>query len=75
MKNLTISIDQTTLEAGREYAKAHNTSLNAFIRNLLRQNVIKEETGNWTSEFFALADRGKGDSQGKQWKREDLYGG
>ncbi len=73
MKNVTISLDQATLDAGRDYAKAHNTSLNAFIRNLLRNSVIRENTSEWTEEFFKLADRGKGDSGGAHWKRDDLY--
>jgi len=40
MKNITISIDKDILEAGRKYAKKHNTSLNALIHKLLTQTVL-----------------------------------
>ena len=32
MKNITLSIEEDTLKAGRNYAKRHKISLNALIR-------------------------------------------
>ena len=72
MKNITISIDEEVLEAGRKYAKTHNTSLNALIRRLLKQTVVKQSSG-WLDECFELMDKQKTDSKGKRWKREELY--
>ena len=72
MKNITISIDEEVLEAGRKYAKMHNTSLNALIRRLLKQTVVKQSSG-WLDECFELMDKQKANSEGKRWKREELY--
>lgn len=73
MKNVTIAIDEQTLEAGRAYARAHHTSLNRMIRDLLRRTVLKESRATWADEFLKLAAEAGGDSRGRKWKREDLY--
>jgi hypothetical protein len=72
MKNVTLSIDEETLKAGRDYAKKHNMSLNALIRKLLKQSVVKSST-QWLTESFELMDKAKANSRGKTWKREDLH--
>jgi hypothetical protein len=72
MKNVTLSIDDETLKAGRDYAKKHNMSLNALIRKLLKQSVVKSST-QWLTESFELMDKAKANSRGKTWKREDLH--
>ena len=40
MKNITIALDESIINAGREYAKKQNTSLNGLIRTLLEQRVM-----------------------------------
>jgi len=72
MKNITLSIDEDTLKAGREYAKKHHISLNALIRRLLKQ-TIKKESGKWIEESFRLMDEATANSEGKKWTRGDLY--
>lgn len=72
MKNITLSLDEKLLEAGREYAKAHNTSLNSLIRELLAQAVLPA-SADWVEEMLHLMNRAKGNSQGKKWTREDIY--
>jgi len=72
VKNITLSIDEETLEAGRDYAKRHNMSLNALIRTLLKQTVVRPST-QWLAESFEIMDKARGNSRGKTWKREDLY--
>ena len=72
MANITISIDDDLLKAGREYAKAHNTSLNAMIRQLLEKHVKKASVA-WFDDCMALMDQVQADSKGKQWTRDDLY--
>ena len=72
MPNITISLDEDLLKAGREYAKKHNTSVNALVRKLLEQ-MVKSQSGDWLDECFKLMDQAEVDSKGKQWKREDLY--
>ena len=72
MKNITLSIDETTLKAGREYARKHNMSFNSFVRQLLQQNVLKP-SAQWLVELFELMDKAKGNSAGKKWERQDLH--
>lgn len=72
MKNITLAIDDETLEAGREYARQHNTSLNGLVRDLLIRTV-RRDRGNATEELLELMQKHTGDSRGKHWSREDLY--
>jgi len=72
MKNITISLDNKLLEAGRQYAKKHNTSLNALIRRLLAQAVLPSSR-EWLDECFSRMDQVDANSRGLKWKREDLY--
>ncbi len=72
MANITISLDEDLLAAGRQYAKNHDTSLNALIRQLIEKNV-RPDLQNWLDAGFRLMDRADINSGGKQWKREDLY--
>ena len=72
MPNLTLSLDNELLIKSRAYAKKHNTSLNSLIRTLLQKNIIQSEK-NWLDNSFALMDRAKGNSCGKNWEREELY--
>ena len=72
MKNVTIGIDEKTLEAARAYAKRHGVSLNSLIRRLLEQTVAGG-SADWLEECFALMDKAKGRSRGRKWRREELY--
>lgn len=72
MPNITISMDEDLLKSGRTYAKKHNTSINALIRGLLEQTV-KSHSHEWLEECFNAMDQANANSQGKCWKREDLY--
>ena len=72
MKNITLSIDEETLDAGREYAQRHQTTLNALVRELLVKTVLANRKAA-VSEMFRLMDAHPGDSQGRRWTREDLY--
>jgi hypothetical protein len=70
--NITISLNETLLNEGREYAKRHNISLNALIRKLL-ERTVNRSSKDWLDECFQKMDRASGDSKGVQWKREELY--
>jgi len=72
MANITLSIPEDLLKQGRDYARKKNTSLNALIRNLLQLTVIKQKKG-WLQETFKMADHAPSGSNGKRWKREELY--
>ena len=72
MPNVTLSIDEETLKAGREYARLHGTSLNALIRKLLSERV-RPDSGAWLEEMFEMLDQAGGDSKGWKWNRSELY--
>jgi hypothetical protein len=72
--NITLSIDDETLEAGRRYAQKKGMSLNALIRVLLSRTVTKSAEG-WLEDTFRMMDQTSANSRGKAWKREDLYHG
>lgn len=72
MPNVTISINENLLKLGKKYVEKHNTSLNALIRKLLEETV-KYQSTDWLDECFNLMDKTKSNSQGRKWKREDLY--
>ena len=72
MKNITLSIDEETLNAGRDYAQRHQTTLNGLVRELLVKTVLADKKAA-ISEMFRLMDAHPGNSQGKRWTREDLY--
>ncbi len=72
MPNITISMNEELLNAGREYAKRHNISLNALIRKLL-ERTVKRTSKDWLDECFQKMDRASGDSKGVKWQREELY--
>lgn len=72
MKNITLSLDDDLLEAGRSYAAAHGTSLNALVRELLGQRVGRD-AGAQRDRVLQLAQTHVGDSAGKQWTRAELY--
>ena len=73
MPNVTLSIDEKTLKASREYAKKHNISLNALIRQMLAQRVAWGSSSEWLDECFTKMDAAAGDSKGQTWSRDELY--
>jgi hypothetical protein len=72
MPNITLSIDDELLRAGRQYAQIHDETLNGLVRRLLAQTVLNGDT-HWLDECFALMDRAHARSGGKTWSRDDLY--
>lgn len=72
MKNVTLSLDEKELEAGRRYAQEHGMSLNALIRELLKRST-GSFSDNWLEECFKLMDQAKVRRKIEPWKREDLY--
>lgn len=72
MKNITLSIDESVLQAGREYARQHNISFNVLVRKLIEQTVVQKQT-RWLEDTFALMDKANVRSGDEKWSREDLY--
>lgn len=72
MKNITLALDEDTLDAGRAYAQRHDTTLNALVRDLLVKTVVADREAS-VREMFRLMDAHPGRSKGKRWSRADLY--
>jgi plasmid stability protein len=71
MANVTLSLSDDLVRAGREYAERHGTSLNALIRELLEKTVSPAE-GVWPDEFLARIKQARGNSRGWKWNREEI---
>lgn len=72
MKNITLALDDKTLEAGRTYARRHHTTLNALVRELLVKAVVSDREAA-VREMFRLMDAHPGNAEGKRWTRDELY--
>jgi hypothetical protein len=72
MKNITLALDEETLDAGRAYAQRHQTTLNALVRELLVRTVVADREAA-VREMFRLMDAHPGNSRGQRWTREELY--
>jgi uncharacterized protein YfeS len=74
MKNITLAIDEKILVLGRQYAKKHNMSFNALVRNSL-EKTIKKPPADWLDDMFKQMDKDDVSSKGQKWTREELYRG
>lgn len=72
MKNITLSIDDSILQAGREYARQHNISFNVLVRRLIEQTVVQKQS-RWLDDTFSLMDKANVKSDNEKWTRGDLY--
>ncbi|HEY7442860.1 MAG TPA: hypothetical protein VH701_10610 [Vicinamibacterales bacterium] len=72
MKNITLALDEETLNAGRAYAQRHQTTLNALVRDLLMKTVVADRQAA-VEEMFRLMDAHSGNSRGRRWTRDELY--
>lgn len=72
MKNITLALDEETLDAGRSYAQRHQTTLNALVRELLVKTVVADREAA-VREMFRIMDAHPGNSRGRRWSRDELY--
>ena len=74
MANLTLTIDQATLEKARERAVAEKTSVNALVRDWLEKYVQQRER---VEKLIALTDeikkKDRPSSGGRKFSRAELY--
>lgn len=75
MASLTLSIDEQLLKRARIRALEQDTSVNALVRDYLRSLVADESRGPGMAGFLTLTEsaRAGSGSQGRSWKREELY--
>ena len=72
VKNITLALEEETLDAGRAYAQRHQTTLNTLIRDLLVKTVVADRHAA-VREMFRLMDTHPGNSRSQRWTREELY--
>ena len=53
--NITLSADEEVIRKCREYARAHDTSLNKLIRDYLHKLVAKDASSSRAPEFAEIA--------------------
>jgi hypothetical protein len=71
--NLTLSVDEDTLENARRRAEALGTSVNQLVRDYLRQLAGESDPAAEVEEFRKLSLAAKGNSKGWKFNREDAY--
>ena len=75
MTNLTLTVDEDILRKARIKALEQGTSVNALVREYLRQLAGRSAAAEGIAEFFAAtegAGAGSG-SEGRSWSRDELY--
>ena len=72
MKNITLALDEDTLDAGRAYAQRHDTTLNALVRDLLVKTVVADREAA-VREMFRLMDQHTAKTGRRRWTRDELY--
>jgi len=73
--NLTLSIDEDLLRTARIRALEQGTSVNAVVREYLRNYVGRRTAASAVQAFLELADEVQASSgpAGRTWTREELY--
>jgi hypothetical protein len=72
--NITLSADTELIKKGREYAKAHNTSLNQLVRDYLLKLTAGCEAEKAADQFVRIATTTPGQSDsGFKFSRDALY--
>ncbi|MDR0662476.1 MAG: hypothetical protein LBF80_00125 [Spirochaetaceae bacterium] len=74
MKNITMAIDEETLNRGRKYAQKNHITFNALVRKLIDETV-RIPSNNWVNETLRLMNKSNGTSKGQKWTREELHRG
>jgi hypothetical protein len=74
MANVTLSIDEEDLKRARIHAIEQGTSLNAIIRQFVKQYAASSERYRQITEsILTHAENSTASSAGKRWSREDIY--
>jgi hypothetical protein len=74
MKNITLSVDETTLRAARRYAGDRNTSVNGLVREFLTEIARRENRAQEARRRIReLSDRSSARIGRKSWSRDELH--
>lgn len=74
MTNFTITIDEEDLKQARIAAVQQGTSLNAIIRNFIKEFISRNQRYQQaTDRILKKAEASTFRSAGRKWTREELY--
>lgn len=74
MKNITLAVEEEVLAEVRKYAAAHNTTVNALVRDYLsRLASFESRAKKAREELLKLAEESTLDLGSWKWNREELY--
>jgi hypothetical protein len=74
MKNITLAVEDEVLAEVRKYAAAHNTTVNALVRDYLGGIARSESSAKRAREaLLKLAEESTLDLGTWKWNREELY--
>jgi hypothetical protein len=73
--NLTLSVDDKTLERARQVARQQGKSLNALVREYLKSLAGTRAKEDIADELMKLTKKHPGRSGGRRVRREDAYAG
>ena len=74
MANVTLSVDEEDLRQARVMALEQGTSLNAVIREFIKDYIGRTKRYGQVSErILRAAEHSKFDSGGRTWTRDDLH--
>lgn len=71
--NVTLSIDEKLVQRARQLAASQGTSLNQMIRRLLEEATAASSSDRLLGELERLWVSEEGDSEGRKWRRDELY--
>jgi hypothetical protein len=74
MKNVTLAIDEATLRQARRIAAERSTSLNAMIREFLRELTERDSQADRARQrIYELCEQSTAEVGTKGWKRDELH--
>lgn len=71
--NLTLSVDEKTVEKAREVARRQGTSLNELLRRYIASLAGKRTGEEVAADLQRLWAEGTGNSGGWKFNREEIY--
>jgi flagellar motor component MotA len=72
MKNVTLSIPDDLLLRSREYALRHGTSLNQFIRDVLK-TIVENQDKSTVEKLLEKSSSIAVKTKNIKWSREEIY--
>jgi hypothetical protein len=69
--NVTLSIDEQTVERARKRARVLGKSLNQLVRDYLQKVAGGDDAERWIEEFERLS--GTGNSHGRRFNRDETH--